>query len=176
VGVLSLVLLTMHGAIYLAMKSEGGLQTRVAKLILPLWGIVLILYVVATIATIFVSPFLAAGMMSNPLCWVLILLFLVSTILVPGRAHTGSYGKAFIASSVMIASMIGLSALSLFPRLVPSITDLAYSLTVYNASSSPATLMTMLVIALIGMPLVIIYTVVIYRAFKGKVTITPESY
>ena len=59
---------------------------------------------------------------------------------------------------------------------MPSITDLNNSLTIYNASSSETTLSTMLVIALIGMPLVIIYTVVIYRVFKGKVVITEESY
>jgi cytochrome d ubiquinol oxidase subunit II len=72
--------------------------------------------------------------------------------------------------------MIGLSALGLFPRLVPSLGDLKYSLTAYNASSSETTLTTMLVIALIGMPLVIAYTIFIYRAFRGKVTITPDSY
>jgi len=72
--------------------------------------------------------------------------------------------------------MIGLSALSLFPRLVPAFGDLKYSLTIYNASSSETTLKTMLVIALIGMPLVITYTILIYRAFKGKVTITHDSY
>ncbi len=76
----------------------------------------------------------------------------------------------------MIASMIGLSAVSLFPRLVPSVTDLAYSLTIRNASSTPATLTVMLVIALIGMPIVIGYTFFIYRVFKGKVELTEASY
>ena len=76
----------------------------------------------------------------------------------------------------MIAVMIGLVALSLFPRLVPSSIDLANSLTIYNASSTERTLFTMLIIALIGMPLVIAYTIFIYRVFKGKVVITGESY
>jgi cytochrome bd ubiquinol oxidase subunit II len=176
VGVLSLALFTMHGAIYLAMKTYGDLQMRMRKLVVPLWVTVLLLYVVATVATYFVSPFLAQGMMTHPLCWGLILLLLIASVLVAVWANAGSYGKAFIASSTLIACMIGLSALSLFPRLVPSLTDQVYSLTAYNASSSPTTLWTMLVIALIGMPLVIAYTVFIYRAFKGKVSITPESY
>jgi len=60
--------------------------------------------------------------------------------------------------------------------MVPSSLDLAYSLTVYNASSTPRTLATMLVIALVGMPIVLAYTILIYRVFKGKVLLTKESY
>jgi cytochrome d ubiquinol oxidase subunit II len=60
--------------------------------------------------------------------------------------------------------------------LVPSSIDLANSLTIYNASSTQRTLSTMLIIALIGMPLVIGYTIFIYRVFKGKVIITNDSY
>jgi cytochrome d ubiquinol oxidase subunit II len=59
---------------------------------------------------------------------------------------------------------------------VPSSIDLNYSLDIYNASSTPKTLTTMLIIALIGMPLVIAYTAAIYWVFKGKTVITEESY
>lgn len=61
-------------------------------------------------------------------------------------------------------------------RLVPSITDLAHSLTIYNAASTPRTQMVMLIIALIGMPLVIGYTDFIYWVFKGKVELSEEDY
>jgi len=176
VGLLSLCLFTMHGAIYLSMKTEGDLRTRAAAWISKSWIATVTLYLLATIATIFVSPFLFDGMLKNPLFWVLFLLLLAGALTIPVAAKAQKYGRAFIASSIMIASMIGLSAVSLFPRLVPSITDLQNSLTIYNASSSEATLSTMLIIALIGMPLVIIYTVIIYRIFKGKVVITGESY
>ena len=60
--------------------------------------------------------------------------------------------------------------------MVPSSIDLAYSLTIYNASSTPRTLTVMLVIALIGMPLVLAYTAYIYRTFAGKVVVDEESY
>jgi cytochrome d ubiquinol oxidase subunit II len=76
----------------------------------------------------------------------------------------------------MIAGMIGLAAVSLFPRLVPSSIDLAYSLTIANSSSTPASQTVMLIIALIGMPLVVAYTIVIHRVFRGKVRITGDSY
>ena len=67
-------------------------------------------------------------------------------------------------------------ALSLYPRLVPSSIDLQNSLTIYNSSSSLLTLQTMLVIALIGVPIVIVYSVFIHYVFRGKVEITDESY
>ncbi len=176
IGVLSLALFTMHGAIYLAMKTEGALRDRVAAWIPKTWMATMGLYALATIGTIFIAPFLFAGVLKNPLFWVVFLLLLAAAMLIPVAAKAQKFGRAFIASSVLIACMIGLSALSLFPRLVPSSTDLSYSLTIYNASSSQTTLSTMLVIALIGVPLVLIYTILIYRVFKGKVVLTGDSY
>jgi cytochrome d ubiquinol oxidase subunit II len=64
----------------------------------------------------------------------------------------------------------------MYPRLLPSRTDLAYSLTIYNASSSPRTLWVMLVIALLGMPFVVGYTIYVYRVFRGTVVLSDESY
>jgi cytochrome d ubiquinol oxidase subunit II len=81
-----------------------------------------------------------------------------------------------IASSVMIASMFSLAAIGLFPRLVPASNDLALSLTIYNASSTPLTLQTMLIIAAIGVPIVLVYTIFVYRVFKGKTQLSKESY
>jgi cytochrome bd ubiquinol oxidase subunit II len=176
VGLLSLCLFTMHGAIYLSMKTDGDLRERTAAWIPKSWMATVGLYVLATIATVIVSPFLFANVLQNPLFWVLFILLLAGLLVIPIAAKGKRYGRAFLASSIMIASMIGLSALSLFPRLVPSITDLNNSLTIYNASSSQATLSTMLVIALIGVPIVLVYTIVIYRVFKGKVVVTEESY
>jgi cytochrome d ubiquinol oxidase subunit II len=176
IGLLSLVLFTMHGALYLAMKTDGDLRNRLARWISTSWIAMIVLYVVATVATLFQSPFLFAGMPAKPLFWGLLLLLLGSALMIPVSTRAARFGRAFLASSVTITCMIGLSALSLFPRLVPSSTDLRYSLTAYNASSTGTTLSAMLVIALIGMPLVIAYTIFIYRVFEGKVVITSDSY
>lgn len=175
-GVLSLVLFTMHGAIYLTMKTDGALRERLILWASGSWIAVVAIDFLATLATIFVSPFLFEGMLRNPLFWVLFILLLASLLAIPAFLKAARHFRAFLASSVAIACMIGLSAVSLFPRIVPSSIDLAYSLTITNASSSQTTLATMLMIALIGMPLVIGYTVFIYRAFKGKVVLTSDSY
>jgi cytochrome d ubiquinol oxidase subunit II len=105
-----------------------------------------------------------------------VVLLLIAAMAIQPSLAGARYGRAFLASSITIACMMGISAVGLFPRLVASSIDLSYSLTAYNASSSPATLGTMLVIALIGMPLVFAYTIFIYRVFRGKVMITPDSY
>jgi cytochrome bd ubiquinol oxidase subunit II len=176
IGLLSLAMFTCHGAIYMAIKSEDRIHQRSLAWAGRLWIGWVTLYVMATLLSIFVSPFLFEGLTGNPLFWVLFLLLLVALLYVPVGLRGGRLSLAFSASSAAIAAMIGLAGLSLWPRLVPSLTDLSYSLTAANASSTPRTLSTMLIIALIGMPLVVAYTIVIYRVFRGKVVITEESY
>ena len=135
-----------------------------------------LLYVAATIATFFVSPFLFDGVLGNPIFWLFFVLLLVSILYIPVATNAARYWAAMLASSLTILSMIGLAAVSMFPVLVPSTLDPAYSLTAYNAASTPKTHTVMLVIALVGMPIVIAYTIFIYRVFKGKVVITEDSY
>ena len=177
VGILSLLLFTMHGAIYLTLKCDGTQQKKMSDLANKLWIAVVALYVLATSGTIFQAPYLFDGMLGNPLFWILFLLVLASAVYIPMGLKSKKYGYTFLSSSVFIAGMIGLFAVSLFPRLVPSNVNLANSsLTIYNASSTPRTLETMLIIALIGVPIVLVYTIFVYRVFKGKVVINQDSY
>jgi cytochrome d ubiquinol oxidase subunit II len=176
VGLLSLAMFTMHGAIYLSLKSEGALQQRIVKQINKLWIAFILLYIIATFFTFFEGSYLFDGILKNPIFWILIVLLLASIIYIPVFVNGKKFFLALISSSVTIAAMIGMVALSLFPRLVPSYIDLNYSLTIYNSSSSHNTLFAMLIIALIGVPIVLIYTIFIYRVFKGKTVISKESY
>jgi cytochrome d ubiquinol oxidase subunit II len=176
VGILSLVLFTMHGAIYLAAKSDGDLRNRCQKWASNLWVGYVVLYVVITLWTWLASPFLFKYSPGNFLFYIFIIVLLGSIIYLPILLKAGKINRAFLVSSLIIAAMLGQMALSLYPRLVPSSIDLHYSLTVYNSSSSPLTLQTMLVIALVGVPIVIAYSVFIHYVFRGKVEITEESY
>ncbi|MCL5027945.1 MAG: cytochrome d ubiquinol oxidase subunit II, partial [Bacteroidetes bacterium] len=176
IGLLSLAMFIMHGAIYLTTKSEGELRNRMVKLISKIWTVFILLYVIATFVSLFEAPYLFDGILNNPFFWILFILLLGSVLYLPVAIKGAKYFLSFILSSLTIASIIGLSAVSLFPRLVPSNINLNYSLTIYNSSSSQRTLMTMFIIALIGMPIVIAYTIFIYRVFKGKVVISKESY
>jgi cytochrome bd ubiquinol oxidase subunit II len=176
VGLLSVVLFTMHGAIYLASKTEGALRARIVVWASDLWIPFVILYVVMTLWSWLGSPFLFENSMKNPFFFAFLILLIGTIVYLPIVIKSGKYGRAFLVSSLLITAMLGQMALSLFPRLVPSSIDLAYSLTVYNASSSPMTLKTMLIIALIGVPIVIAYSAFIHYVFRGKVEITEESY
>ncbi len=176
IGVLCLVVFTMHGAVYLALKSEGDLRDRMAKTATALWIAVVALYAAATFASTFVSPFLFFTILRDPIFWVIFVLLLASILLIPVWLKSKKFFAAFLSSSMTIATMIALSALSLFPRLVPSTISDDYSLNIFQHSSSQLTLTVMLVIALIGMPIVIFYTIMVYRVFKGKVSIGPDSY
>ena len=175
VGLVSLALFTLHGALYLRLKSEGALAARMERWIPRLWGAFLVLYAVATVATRIVSPFLFEGVLSKPLYWLLVLLLGVGLAGVPLATRAGRAGWAFLSSALTIVAMIGVAAVGLFPRLVPSLGDLGRSLTIYNAASSPKTHMVMLVIALIGMPFVLGYTAVIYWIFRGKVKVSASA-
>lgn len=169
VGLVTLAFFTMHGALYLRMKTEGALAARLQRLVLPLWLAFVLLYGAATAATAFVSPWLFAGAGRSPLVMLLTLLLLAAVFAIPVLSRKGRHGAAFLASATTIVAMVFLAAASMFPVLVPSSLDLANSLTIHNASSTPRTLGVMLVIALVGMPIVIFYTGFVYRVFAGKV-------
>lgn len=176
VGLVSLAMCTMHGSVYLTMKTDGEQRLWARKWASNAWIAFVALYFLATLATVFVSPFLFQSLPGNPLFWVVFLLELAGMIYLPVALKAGRFGRAFLASAVTIAGAIGVAALSLYPRLVPSLTSLDYSLTITTASSTPRTLAVMLVIALLGMPLVIAYTIYIYRVFRGKVVLDEQSY
>lgn len=177
IGLTGFTMFVMQGAIYMTMKTEGAHHEKMVKWANGSWIAFVSLYVVSTIASLFAAPYLFDGIMQNILFWIVFLLLLVGIVYIPIGLKSKKYGLSFLASSLTIASVILILALSLYPNLVPSSINLEnYSLTIYNASSSQYTLKTMLIIALIGMPIVIAYTIFIYRVFKGKVLITKDSY
>lgn len=169
VGLVGLTFFVMHGAVYLRMKTDGSLADRLGLWAQRTWLAFVILYGLATLGTRWVSPFLFEGLEANAFFWLLVVVLVAAIFTTMAATRRGRTGLAFLASSVTIVAMISMAALSLYPRLVPARPDLASSLTIYNASSSPLALKSMLIIALIGMPLVLAYTIVIYRVFRGKV-------
>jgi len=176
IGILSLVMCVMHGAAFLAARTEGELQQRMARWTTGAWTAFVVLYLAATLATVFASPFLFEGVFGKPLWWILLVLLLGAVACIPLAVRAKKFVRAFLASAVTIASMIGRMGLSLYPRMVPSSIDPAHSLTITNASSTPRSLTVMLVIAMIGVPLVIGYTFYVYKVFMGKVTLTEDGY
>ncbi|MBN2293693.1 MAG: cytochrome d ubiquinol oxidase subunit II [Pirellulales bacterium] len=176
VGVLSLVMLLMQGAIYLASRTEGDLCRWAARWANGAWFAFVVVWIVSTIATFFTAPYLFEGILSKPLFWIVILSMLAGIVAVPLALRSQEYVWALLGSTMCIAALIGLMGVSMYPRMVPSSLDLANSLTIHNASSTPRTHTVMLIIALMGLPLVIAYTVFVYKVFMGKIDLNREHY
>ena len=79
-------------------------------------------------------------------------------------------GYAFIGSALGILGLVGIAAVGNYPNLLPALDTPERSLTVHNAASSHLTLLVMAIIALIGVPIVLGYTALIYRSFRGRIT------
>ena len=84
--------------------------------------------------------------------------------------------QEFVSSAVLIVALVGLAGIDLFPNLVTSSGNPAHSLTIYNAASSQKTLGIMAIIAAIGMPFVLAYTIAISWTFRGKVRLDEHAY
>jgi cytochrome d ubiquinol oxidase subunit II len=175
-GFLTLSFSTMHGAIYLYLKTEGELQQLAHRWMWRGFGFTLIFYVLATIFTLAFVPDAVHNFHGHRWPWVIVILTVLAFANIPRAIFTGKAGYAFISSSLTILALVFLFSLTLYPNLVVSSISPAYSLNIYNAASSPKTLKIMAIIALIGMPFVLAYTTAIYWAFRGKVRLTDHSY
>jgi cytochrome d ubiquinol oxidase subunit II len=176
IGLLGFAMLATHGALYLVLKSEGDLAARARGWALKAWVAYLLLFVLALVITPITQPHLMQNYRADAVLWVVPALAGVAVILI-GVFHRREQSRlAFLASCVSIAGLMALVGVGLFPSLVPALGDPALNLTIANASSSALTLKTMLILALIGMPLVLVYTVWIYCTFSGKVRLAPDAY
>jgi cytochrome bd ubiquinol oxidase subunit II len=176
VGVTTVALFMMHGAIYGVMKTEGVLHDK-----LRVWAMRCIIFfvicaVTLTMATLLFVPHMAARVKDHPWMFSIALANMLSIANIPREFHHKRDGLAFISSCAAMITLMALFALNIFPNLVYSLPNPENSLNIYNSASSPKTLGIMLIIACIGVPVVIAYTVSIYWIFRGKVKLDRMSY
>ncbi|MDY0060869.1 MAG: cytochrome d ubiquinol oxidase subunit II [Myxococcota bacterium] len=176
IGLLTVVMFVVHGALYLAPKGSDEMQPRLLRVAARGSLVWAALYLTLTVATALGHPDLFAGGLGRPAVGLGLVLTVGGLIGVPVALRQGSPGRALLASSLAIAGHVALGAVSLFPNLVPALGTPERSLTLYNSASTPLTLTVMLVIALVGMPIVIGYTIFVHRIFRGKVVIGEHSY
>ncbi len=176
VGILTVSLFMMHGAIYVALKTEGEFQQRITKWIRNTIIFFVICYVATTMATLLYVPNMSENIRAMPWLFIVPLLNMLAVANVPREIHHGRYFRAFLSSCAAVALLLILFGLEMYPNLLYSNPVVANSLTIYNGASSAKTLKIMLIIALIGMPLVIAYTSTIYWIFRGKVKLDATSY
>ena len=176
VGITTVALFMMHGAIYSVMKTDGELQTKLRSWVNNSIIFFAICYVTTTMATLIYYPHMVENFRSAPVIFIIALLNMLAIANIPREIFKGREFRAFLSSAVSIAALLLIFAIGIFPNIVYSIPNPENSLTIYNAASSEKTLTIMLIIALIGIPFVLAYTISIYWIFRGKVKLDEMSY
>jgi cytochrome d ubiquinol oxidase subunit II len=176
VGITTLALFMMHGSIYLALKTEGALHDKIRRWINKTISIFVICYAITTVMTLLFIPHMIETLMAYPFLFILPVLNLLIIANIPLQIARRKDFRAFISSSLSILTLLLLFGIGMYPNMIYSQPDPQNSLTIYNAASSAKTLKIMLIIAILGMPLVLAYTTIIYRIFRGKVKLESTSY
>ena len=169
VGVTALATLALHGALWLAVKTEGPVHDRSSSLARGTWWIVLVTTIVLTAVTFKVQPEVPANLTTHPWGYIFpaLALFGLAGMAWFMRRHDDL--KSFLASCLYIVGMLTSVVFGLYPLVLPASTNPAYSLTVDNAKAGDYGLRVGFVWWIIGMILVAAYTFTVYRSFAGKV-------
>jgi cytochrome d ubiquinol oxidase subunit II len=205
-GVLSVLMLVMHGAVLLVWRTEGAVAERARRAgrITALLTALLFVaggfwvagmdghFIVSAIDPAAASdPALkkvsieAGAWLHNfeqwPLAWIAPGLGVIGALLVAVLISTRLYWVTFIMSSLVITGIILTVGFALFPFLMPSSSAAQFGLTIWDASSSQLTLWVMLLAVVFFLPIITVYTAWVYRVMRGKVTAetvsdTPNSY
>jgi cytochrome d ubiquinol oxidase subunit II len=168
-GLLFLLLFLVHGALWLAIKADGNLQRRAASVASKLWIVLLIVAVVFLIATAFATR-LYLNYFRSPMLFLIPLFTVAGLILSRVFMARSAWWRAWFASCVTIVTATLFGVVGLYPNLLPSSLDSAYSMTIYNSSSTPLTLKIMLGVALTFVPIVVAYQTWSYYYFREKVS------
>jgi cytochrome d ubiquinol oxidase subunit II len=177
VGLLTVAMFAMHGAQYLLLKvPRGELHDRVREWAWHTWGVFLVLYILTTQYTLAAVPRALANVREAPWAAAIVVLNVLAIANVPRSMYRGAPGRGFVSSAATILALVALFSLALWPNLVSASNDPSRSLTIYNAASSEKTLGIMLVIALIGMPMALAYTGIVYWTFRRRVEVGEHSY
>lgn len=197
-GVVSSAMITLHGAVYLAHRTEDAIQARALRAAWISGAVLLVAFSAAGlwlargidgyVITSVVDPATLANPMAKTVvreagAWLGNYQRAPLTLLLPVLAYGGVVaawlllalrrtGLAFIASSLVLAGVIGTAGASMFPFVMPSSSMPQASLTVWDSVSSHLTLSIMFWATLVFMPLIIFYTSWAYRVMSGKVTAT----
>lgn len=191
-GLLSVSMLTMHGANFLGLKTEGVLQQRAAKLSKSLTWLTIGLFIIGGLWISHIDGFALAQTMkhdgpSNPLrklvelqtgAWLHNYQQQPLLWLIPGLGVLGALasfvlnrfkGLAFISSGLSVFGIIATVGVSMFPFILPSSSNPGHSLMIWDSSSSELTLTIMLVATVIFFPIILTYTAWVYRVLRGAI-------
>jgi cytochrome d ubiquinol oxidase subunit II len=168
-GLLFVCMFAVHGALYATVKTTGDLSARSFALAKTLWLPLLLVAVLFLGYTAYATK-LYVNYAKVPALFIVPLIAVLALVAVQAYMIYNKPLKAFVASCLTIVFVVVTGVVGLFPNMIPSSLDPAYSLTIFNSSSSQYTLMIMTVVAFIFVPTVILYKIWAYRIFRAPVT------
>ena len=175
-GFTVLALMTLHGGIYLCLKTEGKLFDKIERLLKYAIIAFVVLFSVLSLYSLIFYPHLSDRFKEMPVLFIVPLLGILSIANVPRLVSKQKFLTAFIFSSLTFSFLLITVAIELYPQLLFANNDINNSITIYNAASSDKSLGIMLQFVAIGVPLIIGYTYFVYKAFWGKVQLDETSY
>src|SRR5579872_102296 len=175
-GLLALAALAVHGALYLAIKTEGDLQQRARAVARSMWRALLLLTVVSLPASMIARADTLTNYKNHPIAFAVPVVVLLSLFGIFHFSRRAADRNAFGCSCLYLTAMLVGAAIGLYPRLLPSTTGSTYDVTIANAISGPHTLHVGLIWWSFGMLLAIGYFIFIYRMFRGKVSLGAGGY
>jgi cytochrome bd ubiquinol oxidase subunit II len=175
-GVTTVALFMMHGAIYGLMKTEGELHDKLRRWAMNAIIFFVICAAITTMVTLLYVPHMAARVKDHPWLFSIAVANMLAIANIPREFYHGRDWYAFLSSCATMLTMMALFGIDQYPYMVFSQPNPENSLTIINAASSQKTLGIMLIIAGIGVPVVLAYTTCIYWIFRGKVKMDRMSY
>jgi cytochrome d ubiquinol oxidase subunit II len=176
VGLFAVATFAMHGAIYLYLKTDGALQRRLHGWMWTTFAIFLTFYLLVSAFTLTTNPRALGKYADYPWAWAVVVLNVLTIANIPRAIYLGRPFYAFLSSAATIAAFTFLFGLTLFPNMIVSSENPNYSMTVARAASTEKTLGILLLVAGLGLPFVLAYTITVYWVFRGKVQIGEFSY
>lgn len=175
-GLLALIALAIHGALYLAVKTEGDLQRRARTAVRRLWMALFLLTAVSLPASVIARADTLDNYRNHPLAYAVPLFVIFALLGIRYFSYRMADRNAFACSCVFLTVMMVGAAIALYPRLLPATTGAAYDITIANALSGPYTLHVGLIWWSLGMVLALGYFILVYRMFRGKVSMEGGGY
>jgi cytochrome d ubiquinol oxidase subunit II len=168
-GLLALAALTVHGACYVATKTEGAINGRSRQAAAMGWPVLVGLTLASLAATLSIRPQVLENFRIFRSGWIIPIAVVASLICIRLFLARGRDQAAFFSSAAYLASMLAGAAFALYPILLPATTDPSYSLTIDNARTGDYSLHVGLIWWIAGIVLAIGYFTFLYTAFSGKV-------
>ena len=169
-GVVALCALALHGAYYVALKTDGHVNTRAKQAARRLWPLLVVLTGVSLAATLYVRPDLLTNYQRWPVLYVIPAVVAASLFSMWRSTRSDNERAAFLSSCTYLIFMLVGAAAGVYPNLLKSTTDPALNITVYNGHAGHYALSIGLIWWSLGMAIALGYFVFVYRVFRGKVT------